>query len=312
MKEKYLWVEEYRPKTISECILTPELKETFETFVQNGEVPNLLLTGGPGVGKTTVAKALCNELGMDHMLINGSEDGNIDTLRTKIRQYASTVSFSGNGKVVILDEADYLNPQSTQPALRGFIEEFAGNCRFILTCNFKNRIIEPLHSRCSVVEFNIKSEDKPKLAQRFFHRVQEILEKENVQFKPKPVVELITRHFPDWRRVLNELQRYSMSGQIDEGILVNLGDVSINALVTSLKERKFNDMRQWVAQNLDNDQNVIFRTIYDGLFDSVSPNSIPQAVVTLAEYQYKSAFVADQEVNMVACLTELMVNCEWK
>jgi adenylate kinase family enzyme len=251
MKEKYLWVEEYRPKTISECILTPELKETFETFVQNGEVPNLLLTGGPGVGKTTVAKALCNELGMDHMLINGSEDGNIDTLRTKIRQYASTVSFSGNGKVVILDEADYLNPQSTQ-------------------------------------------------------------EKENVQFKPKPVVELITRHFPDWRRVLNELQRYSMSGQIDEGILVNLGDVSINALVTSLKERKFNDMRQWVAQNLDNDQNVIFRTIYDGLFDSVSPNSIPQAVVTLAEYQYKSAFVADQEVNMVACLTELMVNCEWK
>jgi DNA polymerase III delta prime subunit len=312
MSEQYLWVEKYRPKTIDECILTDELKNTFKEFVNNKDVPNLLLTGGPGVGKTTVAKALCSELGLDHILINGSEDGNIDTLRTKIRHYASTVSFSSQGKVVILDEADYLNPQSTQPALRGFIEEFANNCRFILTCNFKNRIIEPLHSRCSVIEFKIPNKEKPELAKNFYKRTTNILQQEGVDFNSKVVQQLLMRYFPDWRRVLNELQRYSVSGVIDEGILVNVGEVSIKKLASILKERKFGDMRKWVVDNLDNDPTTIFRTIYDGLYEHMEPNSIPQAVVTIADYQYKSAFVADQEVNLVACLTEMMVECEWK
>lgn len=312
MSEQYLWVEKYRPKTIDECILTDELKNTFKEFVNNKDVPNLLLTGGPGVGKTTVAKALCSELGLDHILINGSEDGNIDTLRTKIRHYASTVSFSSQGKVVILDEADYLNPQSTQPALRGFIEEFANNCRFILTCNFKNRIIEPLHSRCSVIEFKIPNKEKPELAKSFYKRTTNILQQEGVDFNSKVVQQLLMRYFPDWRRVLNELQRYSVSGVIDEGILVNVGEISIKKLASILKERKFGDMRKWVVDNLDNDPTTIFRTIYDGLYEHMEPNSIPQAVVTIADYQYKSAFVADQEVNLVACLTEMMVECEWK
>ena len=312
MSEQYLWVEKYRPKTIDECILTDELKNTFKEFVNNKDVPNLLLTGGPGVGKTTVAKALCSELGLDHILINGSEDGNIDTLRTKIRHYASTVSFSSQGKVVILDEADYLNPQSTQPALRGFIEEFANNCRFILTCNFKNRIIEPLHSRCSVIEFKIPNKEKPELAKNFYKRTTNILQQEGVDFSSKVVQQLLMRYFPDWRRVLNELQRYSVSGVIDEGILVNVGEVSIKKLASILKERKFGDMRKWVVDNLDNDPTTIFRKIYDGLYEHMEPNSIPQAVVTIADYQYKSAFVADQEVNLVACLTEMMVECEWK
>lgn len=312
MSELYLWVEKYRPKTIDECILTDELKNTFKEFVNNKDLPNLLLTGGAGIGKTTVAKALCNELGLDHILINGSEDGNIDTLRTKIRHYASTVSFSGEGKVVILDEADYLNPQSTQPALRGFIEEFAGNCRFILTCNFKNRIIEPLHSRCSVVEFKVPNKEKPELAKKFYKRTTDILKEEGVEYNSKVVQQLLMRYFPDWRRVLNELQRYSVSGVIDDGILVNVGQLSLKKLSTSLKERKFGDMRKWVVDNLDNDPSSIFRTIYDGLYEYMEPNSIPQAVVTIADYQYKSAFVADQEVNLVACLTEMMVECEWK
>jgi DNA polymerase III delta prime subunit len=312
MNDQLLWVEKYRPSSIEECILPQGLKDTFSEIVRTGELPNLLLTGGAGVGKTTVAKALCSELGMDHILINGSEDGNIDTLRTKIRHYASTVSFSSRGKVVILDEADYLNPQSTQPALRGFIEEFSANCRFILTCNFKNRIIEPLHSRCAVIPFTISNKDKPQLGANFFKRVRNILEQENIKYEPKVVADLIKKHFPDWRRVLNELQRYSVGGTIDVGMLNSIEEVSISDLVSNLKLKNYNEMRKWVTQNLDNDSSVIFRKVYDSLYEVANPSSVPQAVVTIAEYQYKSAFVADQEINMVACLTELMVECEWK
>ena len=311
-KSNFLWVEKYRPQTIEDCILPTELKNTFKEFVENEELPNLILSGGAGIGKTTVAKALCQEMGLDHMLINGSEDGNIDTLRTKIRHYASTVSFSSQGKVVILDEADYLNPQSTQPALRGFIEEFAGNCRFILTCNFRNRIITPLQSRCSVIEFKINKDQENKIMARFMDRTRSILDEENIEYNPKIVSQLIMKYFPDWRRVLNELQRYSAGGVIDEGLLVNLNDIKMSDLSKLLKERKFTDMRKWVVDNVDNDPTVIFRAIYDGLYEHINPSSIPQAVVTIADYQYKSAFVADQEINLVACLTELMVECDWK
>jgi DNA polymerase III delta prime subunit len=285
--------------------------------VETGSLPNLLLAGGPGVGKTTLARALCNEMKMDYILINGSEDSGIDVLRNKIRNYASTVSFdTGNsnefGKVIILDEADYLNPQSTQPALRGFIEEFSGNCRFILTCNFKNRIIEPLHSRCSIVEFKIKKSDKPKLAASFYKRVVSILGKENIKYKDKVVQQMVMKHFPDWRRVLNELQRYSVGGEIDEGLLTDVGEVNVNKLVKAMKDKNFTDLRGWVAQNLDNDPNTLYRNIYDGLYEHAEASSIPQAVVTIADYSYKSAFVADQEINLVACLTELMMECDWK
>lgn len=311
-KSNFLWVEKYRPQTIEDCILPTELKNTFNEFVENKELPNLILSGGAGIGKTTVAKALCQEMGLDHILINGSEDGNIDTLRTKIRHYASTVSFSSQGKVVILDEADYLNPQSTQPALRGFIEEFAGNCRFILTCNFRNRIITPLQSRCSVIEFKINKDQENKIMARFMDRTRSILDEENIEYNPKIVSQLIMKYFPDWRRVLNELQRYSAGGVIDEGLLVNLNDIKMSDLSKLLKERKFTDMRKWVVDNVDNDPTVIFRAIYDGLYEHINPSSIPQAVVTIADYQYKSAFVADQEINLVACLTELMVECDWK
>ena len=285
--------------------------------METGSLPNLLLAGGPGVGKTTLARALCNEMKMDYILINGSEDSGIDVLRNKIRNYASTVSFdTGNsnefGKVIILDEADYLNPQSTQPALRGFIEEFSGNCRFILTCNFKNRIIEPLHSRCSIVEFKIKKSDKPKLAASFYKRVVSILGKENIKYKDKVVQQMVMKHFPDWRRVLNELQRYSVGGEIDEGLLTDVGEVNVNKLVKAMKDKNFTDLRGWVAQNLDNDPNTLYRNIYDGLYEHAEASSIPQAVVTIADYSYKSAFVADQEINLVACLTELMMECDWK
>lgn len=310
--DDFLWVEKYRPRTIGDCILPDGIKATFNQMVDSGESQNLLLCGGPGCGKTTVAKALCNELDTEFLMINCSEDGNIDTLRTTIRNFASSVSINGQKKVVILDEFDYSNPQSTQPALRGFIEEFSQNCRFILTCNYKNRIIEPLHSRCTVVEFKIPNKQKPALALKILGRVQNILRDEEIDFDPEVLPQLIVKHFPDIRRVLNELQRYSVSGKIDIGILSQIGNVSIKELNGFMKKKEFSKVRSWVVENLDNDQTQVFRTIYDGLHDSLKPHSIPEAVLILAEYQYKSAFVADHEINMVACLTELMMRCEFK
>jgi len=306
-----LWVEKYRPQTISDCILPDELKSTFQQFVDNEEIPNLLLTGTAGVGKTTVAKAMLEQIGCTYMMINGSEESGIDTLRTKIKNFASTVSMDGNRKYVILDEADYLNPQSTQPALRGFIEEFSRNCGFILTCNFRNRIIEPLHSRCSTIEFRIPKDQKPKLAMHFMNRVQEILEKENVSYNEKVVAELIGKFFPDWRKCLNELQRYSATGTIDAGILVNISETSIKELLSFIKNKEFTNARKWIVHNLDNDPSRIYRRIYDSLYDSVAPSSIPHCVLILADYSYKSAFVADQEINLLACLTEMMQQVEF-
>jgi DNA polymerase III delta prime subunit len=308
----FLWVEKYRPKTINDTILSESQKSVFNAMVQKGEIPNMLFSGTAGVGKTTVAKAICEELGVDYIIVNGSEEGNIDTLRGKIKQFASTVSLSGGVKVVILDEADYLNPQSTQPALRGFIEEFANNCRFILTCNFKNRIIEPLHSRCGVYDFNIQPSEKPKLAAQFFKRVTTILESESIKYDTKTVAELVQTHFPDFRRCLNELQRYSSSGVIDAGVLVNQSDANIKALIDSLKKKDFKSMRSWVANNIDVEPHVVFRRIYDTMYDYISPNSIPQLVLILADYQYKNAFVSDHELNLVACMTEIMGSVEFK
>tara|TARA_B100000085_G_scaffold122857_1_gene111822 strand:- start:491 stop:1423 length:933 start_codon:yes stop_codon:yes gene_type:complete len=308
--EQFLWVEKYRPKNIDDCILPPSLKKTFNKMVETGELTNMLFTGTAGLGKTTVAKALCNMLDLDYIVINGSEEGNIDTLRGKIKQFASTVSLQGGYKVVILDEADYLNPQSTQPALRGFIEEFANNCRFILTCNFKNRIIEPLHSRCGVYEFN--GGDKPTLCGEFMTRCQQILLDEGVALhKPQVLADVIMKFFPDWRRVLNELQRYSMSGSIDEGILVNISDKNYDDLFIHLKTKDFKKMRSWVVNNIDTDASAIFRSIYDRMGDKIAAASIPQLVLILADYQYKNAFVADHELNVVACLTEVMANVEF-
>ena len=312
MRDDYLWVEKYRPKTIDDCILPQQIKETFQTFVDQQNVPNLLLTGGPGVGKTSVAKAMLEQLDSDYIVVNGSMSGNIDTLRNDIKTFASSVSFSGGRKYVILDEADYLNAQSTQPALRNFMEEFSKNCGFILTCNFVNRIIEPLHSRCSVIHFKIPNKEKPKMAQSFFKRVMKILEDNNIQADQKVVAELLQMHFPDWRRVLNELQRYSVSGSIDSGILVSLSDDNFKALVQYIKDKNFTEMRKWVGLNSDNESTSLFRSIYENCSTYVEPNSIPQVVLILADYQYKSAFVADQEINMLACLTELMVECEFK
>ena len=312
MKEDFLWVEKYRPKNINDCVLPNETKKIFLDFVNNKEIPNLLLCGTAGVGKTTVAKALCNELDADFVLINGSEDRNIDTLRVKIKQFASTVSLGGGPKIVILDEADYLNPQSTQPALRGFIEEFSKNCRFIFTCNYKNRIIPPLHSRCSVVDFTIESSQKPQIANQIFQRTLQILTEENIDYNEKVVVELINKFFPDFRRVLNELQKYSSSGTIDSGVLSNLDDESLNEVIGFIKNKEFSKMRKWVALNIHNDPQAIYRKIYDSLFTKMENNSIPQAIIILSDYTYKSAFVADQEVNMVACMTELMMECKIK
>ena len=307
---EFLWVEKYRPQTIAEIVLPSHIKATFEDIVSGGELHNMLLTGTAGLGKTTVAKALCNELDLDFLLINGSEEGNIDTLRNKIKQFASTVSLQGGFKVVILDEADYLNPQSTQPALRGFIEEFSGNCRFILTCNFKNRIIEPLHSRCSVIEFNMAKKDMPPLLSEFMKRVEYILDQEKVTYDKQVIADLIMKHMPDWRRVLNELQRYSTSGSIDTGILVSISETSINDLMLHIKHKDFKRMRQWVADNMDTEPASIFRKIYDTMFEYIDPKSIPQLVLILADYQYKNAFVADHELNLVACLTEIMAGVE--
>lgn len=307
----FLWTEKYRPKNISNTILPDDLKSTFDDFIKNG-IPNLLLSGGPGVGKTTTAKAMLDQVGSDYMVINGSMNGGIDTLRNDIKSYASTVSLNGKRKFVILDEADYLNPQSTQPALRNFMEEYSKNCGFILTANYKNRIIEPLHSRCSVIEFMIHKENKPVLANKFLKRVQDILKEENVEYDKKAVVELIIKHFPDWRRIINELQRYSTSGKIDAGILTQMSDGSFNTLIQALKKKEFNQMRKWVAENLDNDPTTIYRKLYDSCNTNMKETSIPILVTTIADYQYKSAFVADQEINLVACLTALMIECEFK
>ena len=307
-----LWVEKYRPSTINDAILPFELKQTFQQFVDNKTCPNLLLSGSAGCGKTTVAKAMLEELGCTYMMINGSEESGIDVLRNKIKNFASTVSMDGNRKYVILDEADYLNPQSTQPALRGFIEEFSKNCGFILTCNFRNRIIEPLHSRCSTIEFRIPSEEKPQLAMDFMNRCEDILQKEEVNYDKKVVASLIQKFFPDWRRVLNELQRYSSGGMIDAGILVNLSEDSIKELITFLKSKEFTNVRRWIVNNLDNDPSRIYRRIYDSLYDNLVPTTIPHAVVILADYSYKSAFVADQEINLLACMTELMSQVKFK
>jgi DNA polymerase III delta prime subunit len=309
-KEQFLWVEKYRPHKLDDCILPDDQLKTFREFVATGEIPNMLLCGSAGVGKTTIARAICEELECDYIIINGSEESGIDVLRTKIREFASSVSFGGKTKVVILDEADYLNPNSTQPALRAFIEEFANNCRFIFTCNFKNRIIAPLHSRTAVIEFKLTKADRPKMAGRFMKRLSDILATENVAFDEKVVAEVLKKHFPDYRRVLNELQRYSVSGTIDEGILVNVQEVNMKELVASLKGKDFKKMRNWVVDNIDNDPNLIFRKIYDTILDDVKYPS--QLVLLLADYQYKAAFAANPEINLVACLAEIMAGMEWK
>jgi len=312
MNTDFLWVEEYRPKTIDDCILPQSLKTLFQSFIEKGEISNMLFSGTPGVGKTTVAKALCEQMNCDWIMINGSEEGGIDVLRNKIKNFASTVSLSGGKKVVILDEADYLNPQSTQPALRGFVEEFHKNCRFILTCNFKNRIIEPLHSRFSNIEFKINNKEKPQLQTQLYNRATFILKKQNIEYEDKALIGLITKHFPDFRKLINELQRYSVSGAIDAGILVNISDENLKSLTGHLKAKEFGDMRKWVVNNLDNDPVKIFRKIYDSLNTTLQPETIPHAILIIADYQYKSAFVADQEINLVACLTELMSQVKFK
>lgn len=310
--ENFLWVEKYRPRTISDCILPSDLKQTFEQFISQGNVPNLLLAGKPGVGKTTVARALLEQLKVDYMVINGSMNGNIDTLRVEIKNFASSVSLMGGRKYVILDEADYLNANSTQPALRNFMEEFSRNCGFILTCNYKNRIIEPLQSRCGVIDFKISGKDAPKLAKQFHMRVAKILEMEGVAFDNAVVAQLISKHFPDWRRILNELQRYGVNGKIDAGILSRLDDVGIATLVDDMKAKNYSNVRKWVGENSDVDCNVLFRKFYDEAAAMFKPQSVPQLVLILADYQYKAAFVADPEINLAACMAEIMVQCEFK
>jgi DNA polymerase III delta prime subunit len=311
----FLWVEKYRPKKISECILTEDLKNTFTQFLKQKEIPNLLLSGTAGTGKTTVARALCEELGSDYIIINGSDEGRqIDTLRNKIKNFASTVSLTeeANHKVVIIDEADYMNADSVQPALRNFIETFYNNCRFIFTCNYVNKIIPALHSRCTVIDFKIVNGQKVKTATAFMKRLEGILKDEEIEYEKKVLGELIQKYYPDFRRTINELQRYSVRGKIDSGILFSLSEANTKELVASLKEKRFNDMRKWVVQNLDKEASFLFKTIYDVLYTALDSKSVPQSILILAGYQYKSAFVADQEINMVACLTEIMASCKFK
>ena len=314
MRDEFLWVEKYRPKTIEDCILPDSTKKTFLDFLDRGEVPNLLLSGPAGCGKTTVAKALCNQLGVDVYVINGSDEGRfLDTVRNNAKNFASTVSLSSDAKhkVIIIDEADNTTPD-VQLLLRASIEEFSGNCRFIFTCNYKNKIIEPLHSRCAVVDFSVNARQKPQLQSEFFKRLNGILDTERVQSDKKVLLELINKHFPDWRRILNECQRYSVGGKIDSGILAHFSDVKVNDLVKNLKEKNFTEVRKWCVNNLDNDPAVLLRRIYDSLSDSLVPSTIPAAVLILAKYQYQIAFVADQEINLLACLTEIMVECKFK
>ena len=313
-RDEFLWVEKYRPKTIEECILPENIKKTFKDFLNKGEVPNLLLAGPAGCGKTTVAKALCNELGVDVYVINGSDEGRfLDTVRNNAKNFASTVSLSSNAKhkVIIIDEADNTT-NDVQLLLRAFTEEFANNCRFVFTCNYKNKIIEPLHSRCAVIDFSIKGKEKANIAAGFYGRLQDILQKESIDFENKVLLELINKHFPDWRRVLNECQRYAVSGKIDTGILANFSDISVNELTKNLKTKNFTEVRKWVVSNLDNDASSLLRRVYDACYDCLSPQSIPAAVLVIAKYQYQCAFVADQEINLLACLTEIMVECEFK
>ena len=310
-----LWVEKYRPRKIEDCILTNELKETFKQFLNKKEIPNLLLSGTAGTGKTTVARALCEELGADYIMINGSDEGRqIDTLRHKIKNFASTVSLTETAghKVVIVDEADYMNADSVQPALRNFIETFYKNCRFIFTCNYKNKILPALHSRCTVIDFAITNGEKNKSYSDFHIRLQYILNEEKIKFDPKVLAELIQKYYPDFRRTINELQRYSVRGKIDSGILFSLTEADTKQLIAILKEKRFNDMRKWVIQNLDKEPSALFSSVYEILYKYLQPQSIPQAVLVIAGYQYKAAFVADQEINMVACLTEVMANCKFK
>ena len=313
--ENTLWVEAYRPSTIDECILPVEIKKTFKSILKQGEIPNLLLSGTAGTGKTTVAKALCNELGCDVMMINGSDEGrSIDVVRNQIKAFASTVSLnqSDKPKIVIVDEADYMNAESVQPALRNFIETFSNNCRFIFTCNYKNKIIPAIHSRCTVINFSIQAKDKEKLARQFLARLSAILDQENIDFEPKVVAELIIKHYPDFRRTINELQRYSVSGKIDTGILVTISEANLVNLNKSLRDRHFGDMRKWVTDNIDQDPAGLYKDLYNNFYTSLKPESIPPMVILLADYQYKNAFVADPELNMVACLTEIMSECKFK
>ena len=311
----YLWVEKYRPRKIEDCILSQDIKETFSQFLSQKEIPNLLLSGTAGTGKTTVARALCEELGADYIIINGSDEGHqIDTLRHKIKNFASTVSLTeqSNHKVVIIDEADYMNADSVQPALRNFIETFYNNCRFIFTCNYRNKIIPALHSRCTVIDFTIKNGQKVKTAKSFMERMSVLLKSEHIEFDKKVLAELIQKYYPDFRRTINELQRYSVRGKIDSGILFSLSEANNKELVKTLKAKKFNDMRKWVVNNIDKEPASLFRGIYDILYEALDSKSVPQAILIIAGYQYKAAFVADQEINMVACLTEIMASCKFK